>query len=54
MFLILIAHEVTRKMLIRLHEFNEDKLTHARPLLKNLNALSNVYQVNIFQILILM
>ena len=33
--------------------FNEDKLTHARPLLKNLNAL-NVYQINIFQILILM
>ena len=33
--------------------FNEDKLTHARPLLKKLNAL-NVYQINIFQILILM
>ena len=28
--------------------FNEDRLCHSRPLLKNLNTL-NVYQVNIYQ-----
>ena len=27
--------------------FNKDKLTHSKPLLKNLNAL-NVYQINIY------
>ena len=33
--------------------YYEDRLTHARPLLKKMNAL-NVYQINIFQVLILM
>ena len=28
--------------------FNKDKLTHSKPLFKNLNAL-NVYQINIYQ-----
>ena len=30
--------------------FNKDKLTHSKPLFKNLNAL-NVYQINIYQLL---
>ena len=33
--------------------FNEDRLCHSRPLLKNLNAL-NVYQINLYQNLNLM
>ena len=33
--------------------FHEDRLTHARPLLKSLNAL-NVYQVNLYQICLFM
>ena len=33
--------------------YNKDKLTHAKPLMKSLNAL-NVYQINIFQTLNLM
>ena len=33
--------------------YNKDKFTHAKPLMKSLNAL-NVYQINIFQTLILM
>ena len=31
--------------------FNQDRFTHARPLLKTLNAL-NVYQINLFQVLL--
>ena len=31
--------------------FNQDRFTHARPLLKTLNAL-NVYQVNLLQVLL--
>ena len=31
--------------------FNQDRFTHARPLLKTLNAL-NVYQINLLQVLI--
>ena len=30
--------------------FNQDRFMHARPLLKNLNAL-NLYQVNLLQVL---
>ena len=33
--------------------FNQDRFTHARPLLKTLNTL-NVYQINILQILLFM
>ena len=33
--------------------YNKDKYTHAKPLMKSLNAL-NIYQINIFQTLILM
>ena len=33
--------------------FQEDRYTHARPLMKTLNAL-NIYQINIFKTLILM
>ena len=33
--------------------FNEDRLTHARPLLATLNAL-NVYQINLLQVLVFM
>ena len=33
--------------------YHQDKQTHARPLMKNLNAL-NIYQINIIQILVFM
>ena len=33
--------------------FNQDRLTHARPLLKALNAV-NVYQINLLQVLLFM
>ena len=33
--------------------FNQDRFTHARPLLKTLNAL-NVYQINLLQVLLFM
>ena len=33
--------------------FQEDRYTHARPLMKTLNAL-NIYQINIFQTLVFM
>ena len=33
--------------------FNQDRFTHARPLLKTLNTL-NVYQINILQVLLFM
>ena len=36
-----------RKHAVRI-VFNKDKLTHSKPLFKNLNAL-NVYQINIYQ-----
>ena len=34
-------------------KYHQDKQTHARPLMKKLNAL-NIYQINIFQILVFM
>ena len=33
--------------------FNQDRLTHAHPLLKTVNAL-NVYQINLLQVLLFM
>ena len=33
--------------------YNKDKYTHAKPLMKSLNAL-NIFQINIYQILVLM
>ena len=41
-------HYLQQKQAARIIIFNEYRLCHSRPLLKNLNAL-NVYQINLFQ-----